>query len=596
MELLLFLLRKFHKFPTSPLPFLFGFGLIFGLPLKAGAQARLTVVHPTEGQPLPAIREAFVFGEVTPGSTLTVNGSLIKVHPKGGYLAMVPVSSGPMVLTLEATTPSGEKIKLDRHFTVAPGFVVSPLKPLTLVKESIEPSEDLLLAPGDPLRVTFHGSPQASAEFSIEGVAPHIPVAERLSPSLSTDSARGLYEGAYIIQPGDKAQSAAIEVLLKSKNKRIHEKARGRLTIDSGAVPRVGLITDDVAAVRAGPEGGYDLFLYKGMKVRLIGKLRNQRRVRLSTTQSGWIKETSVQELPKGTPPPRGIVGNMVMSHQEESTLIRIPMDDTLPYRVEQSLDPTQLIVTVYGAVNRTDLIRYDPADTLIHQVRWRQINSDTCQIIVEPSFQKWWGYDVRYEDGALVIEVRKPWTRTNVKGMVIAIDPGHGGPELGATGPHGVLEKDANLAIARVVRDTLEAAGARVVMTRDSDMDVPLYERSRIAWRNRAQLFVSVHCNASGEGENPLINNGYSTYWYHPQSLALAQAVHEQYGTHTNLPDRGLFYSDFAVNRMTQMPAILTEQAYLIVPEQEQLILNPEFHRAVAHSILSGIQTFLQH
>jgi N-acetylmuramoyl-L-alanine amidase len=59
-------------------------------------------------------------------------------------------------------------------------------------------------------------------------------------------------------------------------------------------------------------------------------------------------------------------------------------------------------------------------------------------------------------------------------------------------------------------------------------------------------------------------------------------------------LPDRGLFYSDFAVCRMSQMPAILTEQAYLIVPEQEILLLSPEFQQAVAQSILGGIKDYL--
>jgi N-acetylmuramoyl-L-alanine amidase len=568
--------------------------LIGLLATVAGAQATLTVIHPTEGQSLPALKDVFVFGEVTPGSTLTINGTMIKVHPKGGYLAMVPVSSGPVLLTCEATTSTGENIKLERHFTIAGISPEPPRKPLTLIKETIEPSEDLVLAPGDPLRVSFQGSSQEGGEFSVEGVVRHVRVAERLGVSNSTEAARGLYEGNYIIQPGDKAERIPVDVTFKGQGKIIQAKSRGRLTIDSGAVPRTGLVTEDVAAVRTGPEGGYDLFLYKGMRVRLTGKVKNQRRVRLSSLQSGWVKESAIQELPAGTPSPRSYLNNIIIAHQEDSTLIRIPLDDLLPYRTEQMMDPFQLVVTLHGAVDKTDLIRYDPADTLIRQVRWKQISPDTCQIIIEPTFKVWWGYDVRYEGTTLVVEVRKPWTRPNVKGMTIALDPGHGGPELGATGPHGTFEKDANLAIARVVRSLLENAGARVMMTRDSDMDVPLYERSRIAWRNRAHLFVSIHCNAAGEWENPVLNNGYSTYWYHPQSLALAQAVHKQYGARVALPDRGLFYSDFAVNRMIQMPAILTEQAYIIVPEQEQLIFSPVFQRKVAQSILNGIQSFI--
>jgi N-acetylmuramoyl-L-alanine amidase len=561
----------------------------------AMAQSVLTVIHPLENQSLPYLKEVFVFGEVTPGSTVTINGQPIRVHPKGGYLAMAPLTTGPFMISVEATTPAGEKIKVDRRVNVAQPYTDLPPKPLTLLKETIEPSEDMHLTAGDPLRVSFQGSPQASAEFSIEGTVKHVPMVQRLIGN-STETTRGIYEGHYIIQPGDKAETQRVEVQLKgSSGKPIKEKSRGRLTIDHGSIPRTGLIMEDITAVRTGPEGGYDLFLYKGMRVRLTGKVKNQRRVRLSSIQSGWIKESAVQELPKGTPSPRSYLNNIILARQEDSTLIRVPLDDVLPYRVEQSLDPMQLTITLYGAVDKTDLIRYDPTDPLVKQVRWRQIAPDTCQIIIDPKFNKWWGYDVRYEGTSLMIEIRQPWTKPNLKGMIIAVDAGHGGSEWGATGPHGTLEKDANLAIARVVRDTLEAAGARIVMTRNSDADLPLYERPKIAWRNRAHLFISIHCNASGVWENPTINNGHSSYFYHPQSNEFARAIHTQYVRNTGLPDRGLFYSDFAVCRMTQMPSVLLEQAYIIVPDQEQLILDPKFHKTAAQSILAGILSFVQ-
>lgn len=561
---------------------------------SAATSPVLTMVHPTEGQALPGIKEVFAFGEVTPGSTLTLNGTMIKVHPKGGYLAMVPLSTGSFVIVAEATTPTGEKIAMNRRLSVAGPAAEIPLTPFTFIKESVEPSEDIVLSPGDSLRVTVQASPQSSLEFSIPGVVKHVAMNEKLINN-ATETARGFYEAQYIIQPGDVANRLPIEVSTKVRNKLVRIASRGKLTIDPGTVPRVGVVTDDILAVRTGPEGGYDLFLYKGMRVRLTGKIRNQRRVRLSSLQSGWVKDTGIQELPVGSPSARSYLNNIIMTRQEDSTLIRMPLEDQLPYRVEQSLDPMQLVITLHGAIDKTDLIRYDANDRLIRQVRWKQISPDVAQVIIEPHFSKWWGYDVRYEGNNLMVEIRKPWSLPTIKGMTIAIDPGHGGPELGAIGPHGTYEKDGNLAIARVARNVLEAAGARVIMTRDSDMDVPLYERSRIAWRNRAHVFVSVHCNSSGIWENPTVANGFSVYSYHPQSLAFAKALHAQYEVLTGLPDRGLFYSDFAVNRMTQMPAILTEQAYIIVPEQEDLIFNPTFQQKAAQAILNGIQQFIQ-
>lgn len=550
----------------------------------------ITVVHPTEGFRLPSLKEVFVFGATVNGSTLTVNGTPVPVHPNGGYLTMVPLVPGDNTLHLEArVATSTTPVSFDRRFVVAPPFAEAPKSPLTILKDSISPSEDLILAPGDILRVSFQGTPQASAEFSIEGLAKHVPMIE--APGAN----RGLYEGTYVIPRESNVNRATISVSLKRKTPE-RENARGRLTIDLGNVPRLGLITEDTVAARTASDGGYDVFLYKGMKVPLTGKIGNQWRVRLSASQTGWVKESAIQDAPRGTPIPQGTLSNVKITRDRESTIISVPLGETLPYRAEQSMDPMSLTITIYGATSKTDLIRYDPLDPLIQLVRWRQITPDTCQLIIEPKLKKWWGFDVRYEGSTMQIEIRDAWASDSMKDMAIAVDAGHGGSDNGAIGPHGLYEKDANLAIAKLLVKTLADAGAKPFLVRSSDMDVPLYERPKIAWKSRARLFVSVHCNSSGYWENPLWNNGSSVYFYHPQSMELARAVHAGYRKHLPmLQDRGLYYADFAVCRMTQMPAILTEQAYIIVPEQEQMLFDPLYQQRFANAIVNGIKTFLK-
>jgi len=84
--------------------------------------------------------------------------------------------------------------------------------------------------------------------------------------------------------------------------------------------------------------------------------------------------------------------------------------------------------------------------------------------------------------------------------------------------------------------------------------------------------------------------------YFYQPQSQALAEAVHAGYRKHVAmLPDHGLYYADFAVCRMTQMPAILTEQAFIILPDQEDKLFDPKFQKNLANAIVSGIKTFVK-
>jgi len=551
----------------------------------------LTIVHPTEGMKLPPLSQIFVYGAVTPGSTVTLNGIPIDVHPQGGYLAMVPVLAGDFLIHAEAHGPAGAAAVLDRHINIGSGFVMSPFTPTTIEKSSVSPSDDLLLTSGEEVHVAFQGSPLDTAEFSIEGVARHVPMVEIGS---STMTRRGLYAGGYLIQPGDKANQAAIEVSLKGAHETKKEKAAGRLSIDSSGFLHTGLVTDEEVAVRTGPDEGYDLFLYRGMKVRLTGKIGHEWRVGLSSIQSGWVKDSALQELPRGTAAARSVLSNFTMTHEAENTILRIPLDNVVPYRAEQSVDPMRLVVTLYGAVDKTNLIKYDPLDPLIRRVQWKQTSPDTCQVLIEPTFKTWWGYDVRYEGTTLVVEIRKPWTAPSLKGMVIAVDPGHGGSDNGAIGPHGWTEKDANLALAGVVKSTLEEAGAKPFLTREKDMDVPLYDRAKIAWAHNARIFVSVHCNASGEGENPLWNNGFSIYAYQPQSLQLARDIHASYLQRMTIPDHGLYFADLAVCRMTQMPAVLTEQAYIIVPEQEMLIFSPKFRKACAAAILGGIKQFI--
>ena len=82
---------------------------------------------------------------------------------------------------------------------------------------------------------------------------------------------RGIYEGSYVLPPGQHATKARLFVTLKKREWR-KKRPKGHLTILAGGTPRIGIITDDTVAARTAVDGGYDVFLYKGMRVRLNGK------------------------------------------------------------------------------------------------------------------------------------------------------------------------------------------------------------------------------------------------------------------------------------------------------------------------------------
>jgi N-acetylmuramoyl-L-alanine amidase len=175
-----------------------------------------------------------------------------------------------------------------------------------------------------------------------------------------------------------------------------------------------------------------------------------------------------------------------------------------------------------------------------------------------------------------------------------IVVDPGHS-PDNGSVGPTGLKEKDANLTIAKQLRRELEHRGAEVVMTRDDDSPLPLYDRPKIAKKARANLFISIHNNALPDGANPFINNGVSVHYYHPHSGALAHSVQKSLVGTLGLSDFGWYYGNLAVARPTQYPAILVESAFMIIPEQEALLKTEAFQKKIANAIVAGIEDFLK-
>src|SRR2546430_11280501 len=102
---------------------------------------------------------------------------------------------------------------------------------------------------------------------------------------------------------------------------------------------------------------------------------------------------------------------------------------------------------------------------------------------------------------------------------LVVVLDPGHGGrwPHDGAHGRRGLHEKVIALQGAQKTKELLEGQGATVILTRDTDDDVPLADRVRIANESGADVFVSIHCNAMEKHEDRKVTRGVETYFLSP-------------------------------------------------------------------------------
>jgi N-acetylmuramoyl-L-alanine amidase len=171
---------------------------------------------------------------------------------------------------------------------------------------------------------------------------------------------------------------------------------------------------------------------------------------------------------------------------------------------------------------------------------------------------------------------------------MKICIDPGHGGSDPGAIGPTGLKEKDITLLVAQKVADKLQNMGVNVKLTRTDDNFVSLEKRCKIANNFGANYFVSIHCNSATN------STAKGTETYHAmgstQGQKLAQAIQEELIQATGLTNRGVKTAGYYVLRYTNMPAALTELAFISNAEEEKLLKKPSFQEKVANAIVNGI------
>ncbi|MEO5590731.1 MAG: N-acetylmuramoyl-L-alanine amidase [Gemmatimonadaceae bacterium] len=228
----------------------------------------------------------------------------------------------------------------------------------------------------------------------------------------------------------------------------------------------------------------------------------------------------------------------------------------------------------------------------------------------------------------------------------LVVVDAGHGGPDNGMTGPIGngprIVEKHVTLAVAKLLARSLRDAGFEVLMTRSTDTLIALSDRGRIANRNKGDLFVSVHVNATGSrGASGARERGYETYFLAEAKTEEASRVERmeneavKFETGANAPkgdplsfiindmaqnehlresndlaetvqngmrrfhpgrDRGVQQANFAVLRGSYMPAVLVEIGFGTNPLEAEYLLDGGNQQRIASSISAAVTEYMSH
>lgn len=362
--------------------------------------------------------------------------------------------------------------------------------------------------------------------------------------------------------------------------------------------------TDRVIIGRPGPNSVYRWFLLPGTRVQLTARYPGFARVRLDSALNIWVAAEDAKTFAADTTRPRRVAGNARVRSSAAWADFVVPIAERPAFFVEER--ERSLELTLYDTRGGTDLIDYPTSDSLIRLVEWAQERNDRARYTLHLS-EAPFGYLVLYEKGALVLRVRRtpngvsPSTSgvsrgasNALSGLTIAVDPGH--PPGGATGPTGLYEADAALAVAFTLEKILTDRGATVYLTRTTREPMDLAMRPALARRAGAHAFVSIHYNAYGDGVNPFtMPNGVEVYFYRPHSEPLARAVQAALVAYQPLPDQGIHYRSFAVVRTPWMPAILAEGGFMMIPEQENAMRTPAFQERYARALADGLEQFFR-
>ncbi len=604
-----------------------------------GGPVRITVQYPAQDATIEARDSTFLLGSVGTGDAiLSINGRPVKVWPNGAWLAWIPLppadasTRGPGVpvapesftFRLDAASPrDSAALLLTVHRTSAwrpdgdgPYIDLS----------SFVPSGVAWVPPSEDLRVQVRGAPGATGALiladgstvplSEEQGGDDVPAGIRAFDRDTTNLRRVPRSSRYVGVIRGRALGDSLGPMLMPAGPAPAPGAWARVRLTwptqsleaiwplrlalTDTTPQVVRLDDDathtgrsdsITVGRAAPGATYYWFFPTGTRAVADRRQNNDVRLRLAGNTYAWVSLADVQPLPPGTWPPLGRVGSLTTSSAPNRSTIRIPVGARVPFRLSGA-DRT-VTLEVYGAVADIDWTRYAPADTMIERIDWRQ---DGAVVRISVSLTRdVYGYRARWDGTDLLLDIRRAPAidrSAPFRGRLIAIDPGH--PPAGATGPTGLHESEANLAVAVQLGKMLRDAGATVIMTRATEAPLDLGPRIALAESTGAEVLISIHNNALPDGVNPFTNNGTSVFYNHPASLPLATAVQHGLVQQLGLRDLGVGRGDLALVRPTWQPSILTEGLYMIVPEQEAALRSTEGQRRYAQGVFDGLRTWL--
>ncbi|HMX81455.1 MAG TPA: N-acetylmuramoyl-L-alanine amidase, partial [Ferruginibacter sp.] len=407
----------------------------------------------------------------------------------------------------------------------------------------------------------------------------------------------GIYQGEYQVKETDSFLVSKMPVTITDSTGRSFTKeSKNWISMFGPLVPDIAVTKGRLAFLLFGLGedrlGGAKIgYLDSMVMLKVIGKVGNKYKVQLSKYRTAFIEDDAVEFLPKGTYTPESLTGRWSVFGDDKYDYVQLGLSARLPYQSFQLTDPAKVVVDVFGATNNTNWITQLENTQEIKNVSYEQIEDEVFRITIELKHAQHWGHFIYYKGNTLVVKIRRQPPELALNKLIIGVDAGHGGSNVGAGGPTGSSEKMLALAVSLKLQQALEKEGAKVIMSRSSEKFFDNRERILFYRDSLPDLLVSIHLNSAAD---PIRVTGTSTFYRYPGFRNLSNFIYKRM-LELGLEEHGNNSSfNFMLNSPIEYPNALVETLFISNPADESKILDEKFQQQIADKVLQGIKDFL--
>jgi N-acetylmuramoyl-L-alanine amidase len=333
-------------------------------------------------------------------------------------------------------------------------------------------------------------------------------------------------------------------------------------------------------------------YLDTNVVIKVVDSIKDDYKVQLSHNHFAYLSKTSFKKEDTVQIQPYYLTNNWKVYGDDKYDYVGISLDEQLPYRSIQEINPSRVVVDIFGVTSNTNWITQLSSVKEIKNAYYQQIEDDVFRVIIELKHAQHWGYSIFYEGKKLVVKVKRQPETLTLKKLKIAVDAGHGGDNTGAGGVStGISEKNYTLLMAKELEKTLLKEKATVYMTREKDTSLSMVERIEMVKKQEPDFLISIHLNSANKDSIEGVSTYYRYIGFRPLTQFILKRMQE-----LGLKEFGNVGSfNFSLNGPTDYPNCLVEVAFLSNKKDEQKILNPKFHKQAAAKIVAGIKDWLR-